>query len=156
MLHIRSRGHRPSGSGEDFKRVFYHIWAWWPSWSCDQDHLNKLLFSCPKESPYEIWVQLAQWFQRKRCLKMLTDDGRTDAGVTGILLAHPWAFGPGELIILNEVKMWKFWPCVVFWPEIKTSKEKTSSHWTTTNGTQVDHNYNSTSYSGELKQDKYV
>ena len=27
-----------------------------------------------------------------------TEDGRTDAGVTGILLAHPWAFGSGELI----------------------------------------------------------
>ena len=26
-----------------------------------------------------------------------SDDGRTDAGVTGILLAHPWAFGSGEL-----------------------------------------------------------
>ena len=24
-------------------------------------------------------------------------DGRTDNGVTGILLAHPWAFGSGEL-----------------------------------------------------------
>ena len=28
---------------------------------------------------------------------MLTDDGRTDAGVTGILLAHQWALGSGEL-----------------------------------------------------------
>ena len=26
-----------------------------------------------------------------------TTDGRTDDGVTGILLAHPWAFGSGEL-----------------------------------------------------------
>ena len=26
-----------------------------------------------------------------------TDDGRMDAGVTGILLAHPRAFGSGEL-----------------------------------------------------------
>ena len=34
----------------------------------------------PKESPYGIWVQLAQWFQRRRCLKMLTDDGRTTDG----------------------------------------------------------------------------
>ena len=47
-------------------------------------------------------VQLAQQFQRRRCLKMLTDDGRTDgqttdAGVTGILLAHLGAFGSGEL-----------------------------------------------------------
>ena len=31
-------------------------------------------FSHPKESPYEIWVQLTQWFQR-RCLKTLTEDG---------------------------------------------------------------------------------
>ena len=29
---------------------------------------------------------------------MLTDDGRTDAGVIGILIAHPGAFGSGELI----------------------------------------------------------
>ena len=25
-----------------FLKGFYHIWAWWPSWSCDQDNLNKL------------------------------------------------------------------------------------------------------------------
>ena len=23
---------------------FYHIWAWRPSWSCDQDHVNKFSF----------------------------------------------------------------------------------------------------------------
>ena len=37
-----------------FLKGFYHIWAWRPSWSCDQEHLNKLLFPRPKESPYEI------------------------------------------------------------------------------------------------------
>ena len=36
------------------------------------DHLNKLLFPRLKEAPYEIWFQSAQWFQRRRCLKMLT------------------------------------------------------------------------------------
>ena len=30
---------------------------------------------------------------------MLTDDGRTDDGVTGILIAHLGAFGSGELIV---------------------------------------------------------
>ena len=25
---------------------FYHIWAWWPSWSCDQHHVNKFSFPC--------------------------------------------------------------------------------------------------------------
>ena len=61
-----------------FLKGFYHIWAWRPYWSCDQDHLNKLSFPNPKESPYEIRVQLAQWFRRRRCLKMLTEGRRTD------------------------------------------------------------------------------
>ena len=99
MLHTKSEGHPPSGSGE---KVFNHLWAWWPSWSCDQDHLNKLLFLHPKESPYEIWVKLAQWFQRRRCLKMLTDGLWMDARVTGLLLAQPWAFGSGELKIMHQ------------------------------------------------------
>ena len=91
-----------------FLNGFYHIWAWRPSWSCDQEHLNKLSFHHPKESPYEIWVQLTQWFQRRRCLKMLTDGRRTDAGVTGILIAHLWAFGSGELITVKRAK----WPWI--------------------------------------------
>ena len=66
-------------------------------WPGRQEHLNKLSFPHSKESPYEIWVQLAQWFQRRRCLKMLTDGPTTDAGVTGILIAHLGAFGSGEL-----------------------------------------------------------
>ena len=52
MLHTKFGGNRPVGSGEeDFDRflpyrgvavilaMFYHIWAWWPSWSCDQHHV---------------------------------------------------------------------------------------------------------------------
>ena len=40
MLHTKFRKNQPAGSGEDFC-VFYHIWAWRPSWSCDQDIVNK-------------------------------------------------------------------------------------------------------------------
>ena len=102
MLHTKSKGHRLSGSGEeDFKGLvfFFSYMACQPSWSCNQVHLNKLWFPHPKESPYEIWIQLSQWFQRRRCLKMLKGDGRTDDGRrrTGIRLAHPWAFGSREL-----------------------------------------------------------
>ena len=50
---------------------------------CDQDRLNKLLFPHPLETPYEIWLQSAQWFLR-RCLKSV-DDGRTDNGGLPIL-----------------------------------------------------------------------
>ena len=62
---------------EDFFKVFtIHVWR--PSWSCDLDRLNKLLFPKSKEAPNGIMLQLAQWFQGRRCLKMLpyihTDD----------------------------------------------------------------------------------
>ena len=56
MLHTMFSGNWPAGSGEDFCRVFYHIWAWQPSWSCDLDHLYKLSFPLPQEAPYEIWL----------------------------------------------------------------------------------------------------
>ena len=52
MLHTKFLGNRPAGSGEDFLR-FYHIWVWWPSWSCDLDHLYKHSFSLPKEAPHK-------------------------------------------------------------------------------------------------------
>ena len=83
-----------------FLKGFYHIWAWRPSCSCDQDHLNKLSFPRPKESPYEFEFNWPSGFRGEDvCNCGRTDDGRTDTGVTGILLAHPSAFGSGELII---------------------------------------------------------
>ena len=48
-----------------FFKVFYHIWAWWPSWSCDQNILHAFWLTYYKESSHEIWVQLGQWFVRK-------------------------------------------------------------------------------------------
>ena len=78
MLHTKSQVHRPSGSGEeDFFKGFQHIWAWRPSWSCEQDHLNKLcnldlIGPVVSEEMFEIV------------------DGQTmNTGVTGKLLAHP-------------------------------------------------------------------
>ena len=45
MIHTKFRGNRPSGSGEeDFSKGFYHIWAWRPSWSCDQHHVIRFHF----------------------------------------------------------------------------------------------------------------
>ena len=53
------------------KKIFYHIWACWPSWSCDQNNLYKSWLTYCKESSYEIWVQLAEWFLRKLCSNIL-------------------------------------------------------------------------------------
>ena len=53
------------------------MWSWRPCWSCNMDRLNNCLFSQPLEATCEIWLQLAQWFQRRSCLKVWTDNGRT-------------------------------------------------------------------------------
>ena len=50
---------------EKILKGFYHIWAWWPSWSCDPDAANKLLFP----APHIIWLWLAKRFQRSSSLK---------------------------------------------------------------------------------------
>ena len=54
------------GSREDvFWRVYYHIWPWQPSWSCDQHHFTKSSFLCIQELTYKIWLEMAKWFLRK-------------------------------------------------------------------------------------------
>ena len=57
-----------------FVKVSHHIWAWLPSWSCDLDHLYKLLFSFPRRLYMKFWVWLAKRFQRRRCLNIVDDD----------------------------------------------------------------------------------
>ena len=59
MLHTKFRENLPAGSGEEDFLGFYHIWAWQPSWSCDDcdlDHLYKLSFPLPKEALRKIWL----------------------------------------------------------------------------------------------------
>ena len=58
------------------EKIFYHIWAWRPSWSCDLDFAIKLEKPLPKEAPHKISTRLAKRFQRGRSLKLwTTDDG---------------------------------------------------------------------------------
>ena len=85
MMGPRPRCYMPSfmqiGPAVPEKKIlkgFYHIWAWRPSWSCDLDPICKLSFPHPMEAPHEIWLQSAQWFQRRRHLKTRTHDTQTD------------------------------------------------------------------------------
>ena len=48
MLHTKFHGNRPTGTREDFRRVFYYIWAWRPSWSYDQHYDIKFSFFVPE------------------------------------------------------------------------------------------------------------
>ena len=73
MLHTKFRGNQSTSSGglvhvdvfifhidinlTDLKhhfKGFYYIWAWRPSWSCDPNATNELLFPVPKEAPHKI------------------------------------------------------------------------------------------------------
>ena len=55
MLHTKFHKNWPAGSGEeDFLKGFYHIWAWWPSWSCDLDFAIKLSSPLPMDAPHKI------------------------------------------------------------------------------------------------------
>ena len=62
--------------------VFYHIWAWRPSWSCDQDIAYKITMLLPKEAPHKISTRSARRFRKRRSLKLwtTTTDGRTTDG----------------------------------------------------------------------------
>ena len=49
MLHTKFCGIRPAGSGEeDFLKGFYLLWAWRPSWSCEQHHVIIFYFLEPE------------------------------------------------------------------------------------------------------------
>ena len=79
MLHTKFRGNPPAGSGEEDFEVFYHIWAWRPSWSCDPDAANKISLPLPKEAPHKIWLRSAKRFLRRRCLSIVDDANDDDA-----------------------------------------------------------------------------
>ena len=68
ILHAKVQGHQSFCSGEEDFFKFFSIYGHGGA----QDHLIKLLFPNPKEAPNKIWIQPSQWFQRRRCLKMLT------------------------------------------------------------------------------------
>ena len=57
MLRTKFHENQPAGSGEeDFLKGFYHISAWWPSWSCDPDAANKISFPLTMEAPHKSWL----------------------------------------------------------------------------------------------------
>ena len=66
MLHTKFRGNRPAGSGEeDFLKGFYHIGAWWPSWSCDQHHVMRFFISLSLKAFIKNLVQIGKVVSEK-------------------------------------------------------------------------------------------
>ena len=63
-----------------FCRVEVHIWVWWPSWSCDQDIVNKISMPLPKEVSHKISTSLAKRIQRRNCGRRRMDGQTPDHG----------------------------------------------------------------------------
>ena len=59
-------------------KSFYHIWALRPSWTNDPDMAKKCSSPWPMESPYDIWLWLAQWFLRRKPLKSVDNRRMTE------------------------------------------------------------------------------
>ena len=54
MLHTKFQGHGSISSGEEkFFKVFYHIWARQPYWSCDPTHSYKFSYIFSLKLSYE-------------------------------------------------------------------------------------------------------
>ena len=90
MLHTKSKFTSLLVLEKKILEGFYHIWTWRPSWSFDQDRLNKLSFPHPMKSPYEILrsigLVVSEMFEN---VDRQREGRRKDAIVTGILLALP-------------------------------------------------------------------
>ena len=72
-----------------------------PSWSCDLDHLNKLLFPRPKEALHEIWLQSAVVSEEKMFENVDNNNIHTFRQTTEAYLYYKLTYetkGSGELI----------------------------------------------------------
>ena len=75
MMHTKFQVHWPFGSREEDFLKYFTIYG---------SHLGHVtrtvwanfMFPHPTEAPYEIWLWLAQWFLKRRCLKCVDDDWR--------------------------------------------------------------------------------
>ena len=54
MLHTKFVEIGPTVLEKKILKGYYHIWAWRPSLSCDQDPVSKLLFPQHMEAPHKI------------------------------------------------------------------------------------------------------
>ena len=71
MLHTKFQDHRTSGSGEDFFRDFYHIWAWRPS--CHVPWTIYIIFC--SSFPRRPHIKFGQAVSEEKTFEIV-DDGR--------------------------------------------------------------------------------
>ena len=76
MLHAKFQDRRIVSSGQEDFMGYYHIWAlpymgMGPFGHVTKMTFTKLMFPLPKKAPRKVWLRLAKWFKRKRCMKIM-------------------------------------------------------------------------------------
>ena len=93
-----------------FFNVFYHIWTWRPSWSCDPDPANKLSFPIPLRLHMKFSFDRASNFGEDFWKWWMREDGWTmDHGYTIKLTNKPKGSGKLKTESVNSfIKDW-YW-----------------------------------------------
>ena len=96
-----------------FLNVFSLFRNYLPLEKCGALHLNKLQSPSPKDALCQVWLQLAQWFWRRRWKCEKFTDGRTDGQMDRQTTDNrgseklTWAFSSGELKKTSMGKQFK-------------------------------------------------
>ena len=64
--------------GKKIFKGFYHIWAWRPSWSCDLDHLYKVLFSLFQGGSTDNLALIVLAVSDEKMFEIVDDDANND------------------------------------------------------------------------------
>ena len=56
MLHAKFHQISPAVPEKTILKCFNHIWAWQPSWSCDQHYVDEFSFPWPYKLTFKIWL----------------------------------------------------------------------------------------------------
>ena len=56
--------------GKKIFKVYYHIWAWKPSWLCNLHYFDEFSFTCTYKLTFNIWLKMGQWFLNKNKLNL--------------------------------------------------------------------------------------
>ena len=95
MLPAKYQPNPPAGSGEEDFLMVFTIYGHGGHLEFRIKSILAIFCSPSAWMLHEIWLHLAQWFQRRSHLKVWTDDGRTTEASHAI--SSPEAFGSGEL-----------------------------------------------------------
>ena len=82
------------------KQIFLKVFAIYSN-ACDLTHLYKLSFPLPKNTPREVWLRLAQRFQRRRRLKSVVNNYNYNDGRRRMGIREP--YGSGELKSISVI-----------------------------------------------------